>query len=86
MIDDIKNQIRCKDFCEKYNVCKHTYLKYKKAVELNTKRRNLDINLEVYKEYRMTHNQIETANYFKISRYAANSYDMIVNNILLDLD
>ena len=86
MIDDIKNQIMCKDFCEKYNVCKQTYLHYKIAVELYTKRRNLDINLEVYKEYRMTHNLIETSNYFKISRHAVISYDIIINSTLLDLD
>lgn len=86
MIDDIKNQIKCKDFCKKYDVCKQTYLNYKNAIELNKKRYALDINLEVYKEYRMTHSQKETAKYFRISAHTVSSYDIIINSNLLDLN
>ena len=72
MIEDIKNDIRAKDFCVKYSVCRKTYHNYKnqiyKELGRSTKRvYQRKFTMEEYKEYRQNHTRQETAEHFDIS-------------------
>ena len=72
MIEDIKNDIRAKDFCVKYSVCRKTYHNYKnqiyKELGRSTKRvYQRKFTMEEYKEYRKNNTRQETAEHFDIS-------------------
>ena len=76
MIIDLKNNIRCIDFCKKYLVCKKTYYNYKIELGLDTKLAyRTKVNLEDYKIYRLEHTRKEAAEHFNISVDLTYDYD-----------
>lgn len=81
---DIKNGMREKDFCQKYNVCRKTYNNYKHKVfdELGWKYERVyehKVSIEDYREYRKTHSRKEAMEYFNISERLSYKYDEKIN-------
>lgn len=80
MIEDIKNDMREKDFCIKYKVCRKTYNNYKHKIFDKLRRKyervyQRKVSFEDYNEYRKTHSRKEAQEHFNISERLSYKYD-----------